>query len=84
MLTSLRTQAGAQVVADIINNLWTVADRRVFYVTLPFERLFDFEMGDEIVLFANVDGLRDGLGGLVVGESWRGSSAGQCVLTVLV
>lgn len=84
VLTSLRTQAGAQVVADVINKLWTVADRRVFYVTLPFERLFDFEMGDEIVLFANVDGLRDGLGGLVVGESWRGSSAGQCVLTVLV
>lgn len=84
VLTSFQTAAAAQVVADVINRLWTYPDRRLFYVTVPFARISDYKIGSEMMLFANVDGLRDGVGGLVVGESYRGSSPDEITFTVLV
>lgn len=84
VLTSLQSAAAAQVVAQMVKNLWTVSDRRVFTVTVPFARFSDFHIGSQTVLFANVDGLRSGTGGLIVGESYRGSSPGEITFTVLV
>ena len=84
VLTAFQTAAAAQVVADAINKLWTYPDRRLFYVTIPFARISDYRIGSEMMLFANVDGLRNGIGGLVVGESYRGSNPGEITFTVLV
>ncbi|MFT9332559.1 hypothetical protein [Acetobacter persici] len=84
VLTAFQTAAAAQVVADAINKLWTYPDRRLFYVTIPFAQISDYRIGSEMMLFANVDGLRNGIGGLVVGESYRGSSPGEITFTVLV
>ncbi|GAN61611.1 hypothetical protein ACI01nite_24960 [Acetobacter cibinongensis] len=84
VLTSLQSADAAQVVAQAINDLWAKAERRLFYVTVPFHRLADFKIGSSMVLFAHVDGLRNGLPGLVVGESYRGSSDGEITFTVLV
>ena len=84
VLTSLQNAAAAQVVADAINKPWTYPDRRLFYVTIPFARISDYRIGSEMMLFANVDGLRNGIGGLVVGESYRGSNPGEITFTVLV
>ncbi|GBR29797.1 hypothetical protein AA0473_2111 [Acetobacter orleanensis NRIC 0473] len=84
VLTAFQNSDAAQVVANVINQLWTQPNRRLFHVTLPFARLADFKIGSNMILYANVDGLRTGAGGLVVGESYRGSSAGEVTFTVLV